>query len=399
MIKKRHLIFLKDVLLMACTGFGGPQAHLSMYFNVLVTKRGYLDEKELVNLYSFCQILPGPASTQTITAIGFRLGGPKLAFLTLLVWILPATIMMTLAGILMSFFHFQNINLSFTKFIAPIAIGFVVYSAYKISSMVLKNKLSIFLCLLSIFLSYFIKSPAIFPIALLLCGAIAGLEYKKEENIAPSSPIKIEWANLILFLIIALGSGLLGYITMGLPKALPINLGIRLFENFYRNGSLVFGGGQSLIAVLHKQFVEFKGYLSPEEFLSGYALLQILPGPLFSFSSYIGALAMREYGISGQIIGGVIGAIGIFLPGTILIFFVIRFWGKVKNNAVMKAALLGINAGSAGILISTIFILSSSIEINLVSLGLVLATFLLLNFTKTPPALIIITGFLGGIYL
>jgi chromate transporter len=392
----RHFIFLKDVLGLACTAFGGPQAHLSMFFKILVKKRAYLSEQELIDLYSFCQILPGPASTQTITAVGFRLGGPRLAFLTLLVWVLPAVSVMTAAGIMLSYLHLKNIPVHFTKYLEPIAIGFVIYAAVKISILVLKTRLSIVLCMLTAALGFVIKSPAIFPIALLLCGAITALQFKKEPLTITQEKIKIEWANLILFATIALGSAILGYFTRSLPDNLPINLAIRLFENFFRNGSLVFGGGQSLIAVLHKQFVEFKGYLTADEFLSGYALLQVLPGPLFSFSSFVGALAMRHYGLNGQIIGGIVGAAGIFLPGTILIFFVIRFWDKVKHNNVMKASLEGINAGSAGILIATVFLLSQTLEINWLNIGITIATFLVLQFTKLPPPFIIVAGVVAG---
>lgn len=392
----RQFIFLRDVLGLACTAFGGPQIHLAMFFKVLVKKRGYISEEELLNIFSFCQILPGPASTQTITAVGFRLGGPRLAFLTLLVWIFPAVTLMTLAGIVMSYFHFQEIPLHITKYLEPIAIGFVVFAAVKISMMVLKTRLSVLLCVITAILGFVISSPAIFPITLLLCGAITGLNYKKEEIRLKSEKLRIQWANLVLFAAIAIGSALLGHFTRGLPDYKSFNLAVRLFENFFRNGSLVFGGGQSLIAVLHKQFVEFKGYLSPDEFLSGYALLQILPGPLFSFSSYVGALAMREYGLNGQIVGGLVGAAGTFLPGTILIFFIIRFWDKVKNNRVMRASLEGINAASAGILIATVFLLSRSVEINLVNAGIMTATFLLLYFTKLPPPLLVLAGVLAG---
>jgi len=303
---------------------------------------------------------------------------------------------MTATGILLSYFQLKNIPLNFTKFIEPIAIGFVIYAAVKISLLVLKTPLSVLLCLLTAALGFAIKSPAIFPICLLLCGAISALQFKKDKNEIPKEKIKIEWANLILFAGVAIGSAVLGHFTRSLPDTLPINLAIRLFENFFRNGSLVFGGGQSLIAVLHKQFVQFKGYLTPDEFLSGYALLQVLPGPLFSFSSFVGSMAMRNYGLHGQIIGGIVGAVGIFLPGTLLIFFVIRFWDKVKNNSVIRASLEGINAGSAGILIATIFLLSQSIEINWLNITLTVSTFLILQFTKTPPPLIIIAGVVAG---
>lgn len=393
----RYLIFLKDVLIMACTGFGGPQAHLTMYFNILVKKRKYLSEEELLNLYSFCQILPGPASTQTIIAVGFRLGGARLAFLTVLIWMLPAVVLMTATGILVAHLDLGTSTHNLTRFVEPMAIGFVGYAAVRVSLLVFKTRLGVILGLLTAFFGYIVQSPAIFPIVLIASGCISAYLNKTPKIETVKQPIKIEWANLILFAGIGIGSALIGYLTKDWTHYAPVNRAVLLFENFFRNGSLVFGGGQTLIALMHKQFVEFKGYLSADEFLTGYAMVQVLPGPLFSFSSYIGALAMRPYGIWGQIAGGFVGAVGIFLPGTILIFFVIRFWDKVKSNRILKASLEGINAGSAGILIATAMLLSQSLETNWLNAFFVVGTFLLLQFTNIYPALIIIAGILLGV--
>ena len=127
---------------------------------------------------------------------------------------------------------------------------------------------------------------------------------------------------------------------------------LKIFENFYRNGSLIFGGGQVLIPLLFTEFVEFKQFLTSEEFISGYALVQALPGPTFSFTAYLGALIMREWGTGGEILGGFIAAVGIFLPGTFLIFFVTGFWEDIKKYRVIKASLEGISAVSSGLVIA-----------------------------------------------
>jgi chromate transporter len=136
----RYYIFLKDVLLLALTTFGGPQAHIAHFQKVLVQKRKYLSEDDLMELNSLCQILPGPASTQTLTAVGFRIGGPTLAYLTLLVWILPAVMLMTAAALVMSSIQEKNWSLEFTRFIQPMAVGFVSYGAYMISLKTIRTK-------------------------------------------------------------------------------------------------------------------------------------------------------------------------------------------------------------------------------------------------------------------
>src|SRR5688572_14224327 len=141
----RHYIFLRDVLVLALTAFGGPQAHIAMMFKLLVEKRRYLTDKELIELNALCQILPGPSSTQTLTAIGFRLGGPNLAYLTLLVWMLPAVAFMTTAAILMSDIQEKSWSTQFTRFIQPMAVGIVAYGAYRISLRTVKSKTGVVL--------------------------------------------------------------------------------------------------------------------------------------------------------------------------------------------------------------------------------------------------------------
>ena len=134
---------------MALTTFGGPQAHLSHFQKVLVSKRRYLSEEDLMEINSLCQILPGPTSTQTLTAIGFRIGGPGLAYLTLLVWVLPAVTLMTTAALIMSSIEQKNLSLEFTRYIQPMAVGFVSYGAYAISLKTVNTKTGIALMILA----------------------------------------------------------------------------------------------------------------------------------------------------------------------------------------------------------------------------------------------------------
>jgi chromate transporter len=171
---------------------------------------------------------------------------------------------------------------------------------------------------------------------------------------------------------------------------------VRIFENFYRNGSLIFGGGQVLIPLMYNEFVIFKKYLSSEEFLSGYALVQALPGPVFAFCSYLGVFAMRNEGTGFQLFGSAVASAGIFLPGTLLIFFVYRFWGQLKKFRVVKASLEGINAVSCGLVATAALLLLKPMEINRLNLLFVIGTFLLLYFTKVPGYVIVILGIAAG---
>ena len=136
----RYIIFLRDVLILSVSAFGGPQAHIAMFLDMLVKKRAYLSETDLIELFALCQILPGPTSTQTITALGYKIGGSKLAYLTLLVWALPAVLLMTAAALTVDIFNDQNISLEFLRYVQPMAVGIVAYSAYRISSSVVSSK-------------------------------------------------------------------------------------------------------------------------------------------------------------------------------------------------------------------------------------------------------------------
>lgn len=383
----RYYIFLKDVLLLALTAFGGPQAHIALMFKLLVDKRRYVTEQELIELNALCSILPGPTSTQTITAIGYKIGGPNLAYLTLLIWILPAASIMAVAALAISYLQEQGISLEFLRIIQPMAVGFVAYAAYMISSKVIHTKTAVVLMVISAILAYFFSSPWVFPALLIAGGAVTALRFK-QHPMEKDKQLKIQWANFILYVAVLVVAAVLGAYTSSLP--------VRLFENFYRNGSLVFGGGQVLIPLLYSEFVDFKHYLTGEEFLSGYAIVQALPGPTFSFTSFIGNLAMREHGIGGQLLGSFVATVGIFLPGTFLIFFVIRFWDELKKYRVVRASLEGISAVSSGMVVAAAILLYHPIENTIINFSIVVATFCLLMFTKIPAPVLILTGLLLG---
>lgn len=383
----RYYIFLRDVFLLSITAFGGPQGHIAMFLDILVKKRAYLSEKDLIELNALCQILPGPTSTQTITALGFKIGGPNLAYLTLLVWMMPAFVIMTAAGIAANYMSDEQISLSFTKFIQPMAVGIVAYSAYVITKRIINTSTAKVLLVLAVVLSAFIVNPFLYPIMIVTGGLITGLKYKKQD-VEQKSRLNINWSNFILWIVVLLFAASLGGLTDYLP--------VRLFENFYRTGSLIFGGGQVLVPFLFTEFVEYKEYLTSAEFLSGYALVQALPGPVFSFCAYVGALSMREFGIGGELLGAFMATAGIFLPGTFLIFFVSRFWEDLKKYRFIKASLEGINAVSCGMVIAAAYLLAQPIEVSILNYAIILVTIIMLLFTKIRAPWIICIGLILG---
>ena len=350
-------------------------------------KRGYLTEKELVELNALCQILPGPTSTQTIISIGYKIGGPPLAYLTLLVWMLPAFIVMTAAGITMSVFYKKGFSIEFTKFIQPMAVGFVLYAAYKIARSQVNTKTAFVIMLASAAITMFYNPPFIFPLLLLISGTVTTYKFNRQPR-QEKGAVSIRWGNFLLWIGVFAAAAILGAMTKFLP--------IRIFENFYRNGSIVFGGGNTLVPLLYSEFVELKKYLSSEEFLAGYAFVQAVPGPVFSFCAYVGALSMRSYGVGGEILGAFLASAGIFLPGTFLIFFLMRVWESLKKYRVIRASLEGITACSVGLVIGASYILFRPIDLSILNISFVAGTFLLLLFTRIPPAVLILAGLGAG---
>jgi len=386
----RYIIFLKDVLILALTCFGGPQVHLTMFLDRLVKKHNYISEAEILELQALCQVLPGPTSTQTITAIGFRLGGAGLAYLTLFVWILPGTLLMAMAALGVTYVEKDQLT-NLTRFIKPMGVSFIIFAAFSIGVKVIKTKTSVFLMLLAAIAAFVFPLPYISPIWILLGGLATSFKFGEQEKME-KQPIKVEWSNFFLWLGVFMFSVILGKITNNLP--------IRLFENFYRNGSLAFGGGHILKPLLYNEFVEFKHYLTADEFLSGLAIVEVAPGPVFSITAFVGALSMREWGTSGEVLGSIVASVGIFLPGTFLIFFVIRFCNELKKYRGIRASLEGINAASTGLTAAAALSLYRPMASDLVADLTIILTLILLQTRLVPTYIIIFIGlFLGWIII
>jgi len=259
-----------------------------------------------------------------------------------------------------------------------------------------KTKTGIALMIIAAIATYVVKNPFVFPVTLLVAGSITAFKYRSHPK-DEKKPTNIRWENFFLWIGVLVIVGALGLITKALGYG-EVLLPIRLFENFYRNGSLVFGGGQVLTPMLYTEFVQYapKRFLTTEEFLSGYALVQALPGPLFSFSAFIGVLAMRDFGPGGEIAGAAMSALGMFLPGTFLIFFMMRVWDSLKKYRPIRASLEGINAANTGLIAAGAILLFQPLENTPLNFGMTIATFALLAFTKFPSWAIIVIGLALG---
>jgi len=382
--------FLKDVFMCSLGAYGGPEAHIGVLLDQLVTKKHYLNEEELIELVALCSILPGPTSTQTIVAIGYKMGGPSLALLTMMVWAAPVILLMTLLSFLYDILGYFHLSSDALRLIGPMAVGFIVVSAFRIGKKVLANSLTWGLFLLAAIVTYIWRDVWVFPVVLLM-GGIVSIIAEKEPGMWNRVKIRFPWRYFFAFVILAIGSA-----TIILVWDHPI---MHLFASFYRYGYLVFGGGQVVVPMMVNELVDQLQYLSIQEFLVGYGLVQGLPGPMFSFSAYAGGMAVRGSGILSQVSAALVSGVGIFLPGILLIFFVYPVWQDLKQIKAIRISLRGINAVAGGLIATSSVLLLQKSGITWTNIVVVGLTILLLSSKKIPAPVIVILAILAGLLL
>lgn len=397
----RHIPFLKTVLWHGLTAFGGPQGHYGMILKRFVHNRRYVTEEELMEYVSFCQLLPGASSTQTLTLIGYKRGGVPLAVITLIIWILPAGILMSSLSFLLHYIDQKSLHADIFKFIQPMAIGFLAYAAINAFKISVKNVITLIIAIIATVATFFLfKTAWIFPLLIILGGIVTNFSKKRIPQ-ETTQPKKIKWINIWLFALLFI---LLGYFSENARKAqesmkqqVPEYRIFNLAENFYRFGSLVFGGGDVLLPLMYEQFVVRKKtqYMKKEEFLTGSGMVKAMPGPVFSVAAFHGGMAMRKWGPVWQGMGCLVGLIFIFMPSALLVLFFYPIWHNLKKYAVIYRSLEGINAVVVGIMTaSTLYLLSdfSFVAFNkeiLLNASIILLTFLMLYFTKIPSPIIV----------
>jgi chromate transporter len=403
----RHIPFLKEVLLYTLTAFGGPQGHFGMMLKTFVKKHRYISEEELVEYYSFCQLLPGASSTQLITLIGYKRGGVSLAVITLLIWITPACILMGALSFLLTSFQHQELSNSIFTFIQPMAIGFLAYAAVRAFGISIHNLITQIIMLVAMAATYLMfKTPWIFPLLIIAGGIATNFSNKRIPAQEKVKPKQIRWTNIWLFVIIFLIAGALSETAR--KQEWPNRKAYNLFENFYRFGSFVFGGGDVLLPMMLDQYVarpteprfadSSKQVIKIEktDLLTGYGMVRAIPGPVFSVASFAGGMVLEKQGKDMQLLGCVIGSIAIFLPSALLVLFFFPVWQYLKKYVVVYRALEGINAVVVGVMWAATLYLLHDIPLadfnktSIISMLVILTTFFLLRYTKVPAPFIVL---------
>ncbi|MCD6063020.1 MAG: chromate transporter, chromate ion transporter family, partial [Flavipsychrobacter sp.] len=238
----RHVPFLKSVLLYSFTAFGGPQGHLGMMVKTFAQRRHYISEKELQEYNAFCQMLPGPSSTQTVVLIAMKRGGIPLGLLTLLLWILPATVMMSIFSFIVYHFNVKDVQTNLFTYIQPMSFGFICFAAVRMMRSSVQHIATWGIMIGSIAVTLLFRFPWIFPIVLFAAGTVSNFSNKRIPD-ATEKPKPIRWINLWLFGVLFIAAGVVS--EMARVHDWPNRRIFNLFENFYRFGTIVFGGGQA----------------------------------------------------------------------------------------------------------------------------------------------------------
>lgn len=415
MIFQRHTPFLKAVLIHSLTAFGGPQGHVGMMIKNFVHHRHDVTEKELLEYNAFCQMLPGASSTQTLTLIGYKRGGIPLAILTLLIWMTPASLIMGTLSFLLGYINDRQAVASIFSFIQPMSVGFIAFSAYRMSKVAICNRITVIIMIVAAVVTFLLfKTPWVFPSIIVAAGISTNFSKKRipQEDIPRR---KIKWANILIFFAVFI---IAASISETARKENWKNRGpYNLFENFYRFGSLVFGGGDVLVPMMYQQYVvrpvtENTERKNPnalkadkEDFLTGSGIVRAIPGPVFSIGAFAGGILLSKDGFKIQLLGCIIGAISLFLPSVLLVLFFFPIWNNLKKYAAIYRSLEGINASVVGIMIgSTLFLMKAvcidmtdTPTLSIINFVIVLATFLLLSFTKILPQLIPFLCLIAGL--
>ena len=222
-------------------------------------------------------------------------------------------------------------------------------------------------------------------------GGLISVISQKQKIVFNKVKINPPWIYLIVFSLIAIVSFSLAPVVSN-----PL---LTIFEKFYRYGYLVIGGGQVVIPLMYSELVDGFQYLSSQEFLVGFGFVQGLPGPMFSFSAFVGGLALRDSGNVLQFFGGIVAAVGIFLPGTLLIYFIIPVWEQFKKIEIIQASLKGVLAVAGGFMVTIVLVLLIRNGLDLMSLFVIAGTTLLLWSSKIPAPLIVLAVLLLGVLI
>jgi chromate transporter len=383
---------LRVYLKLGVSSFGGPVAHLGYFREEFVVRRRWLGEQAFVDLVALCQFLPGPASSQVGFSIGLMRAGYAGGLAAWTGFTLPSAILLVLfaygAGSLGG-----PLGTGLLHGLKLVAVAIVAQAVWGMARTLCPDRERASIGVAAALIILF-SGSSLSQIGGILLGGVTGLWLCRDAPAAEGGHFAVP---------VSRGAGLAALVVFfvllaGLPVLQTFHLwqGIGVFEAFYRSGALVFGGGHVVLPLLREAFVP-PGWVSDDVFLAGYGAAQAVPGPLFTFAAYLGAVAKTSpHGLAGA----ALGLFGIFIPGLLLLVGTLPFWESFRKRARAQAAMRGVNAAVVGVLGAALYnpVWTSSVKTP-GDFGLALLGFILLTVWRVPPLAVVILGGLGGIAL
>jgi len=382
------LIFLR----LGVTCFGGPIAHIGYFRDEFVVRRRWLNERAYADLVGLCQFLPGPASSQVGFSIGLMRAGYAGGLAAWAGFTLPSALILVL------FAYGAN------AFVGPtgagllhglklVAVAIVAQAVWGMASTLCPDRARASIAVTVALIVLFAISP-LAQIAAIVLGGLAGLWLCRSVQTSDGEHITVPVSRragiVALALFLALLFGLPFLARHGAPES------ISLFDAFYRSGALVFGGGHVVLPLLHEAFVA-PGWVSDDAFLAGYGAAQAVPGPLFTFAAYLGAVVSQS---PHSVAGAAFGLFGIFLPGILVLIGALPFWDTFSSQPAVRATMHGVNAAVVGLLGAALYtpVWTSAVR-SVADFGIVLVSFVLLTVRRAPPLVVVGISALGGIVI
>ena len=382
------LIFLR----LGVTCFGGPIAHIGYFRDEFVVRRRWLNERAYADLVGLCQFLPGPASSQVGFSIGLMRAGYAGGLAAWAGFTLPSALILAL------FAYGANAlagptGAGLLHGLKLVAVAIVAQAVWGMARTLCPDRTRASIAVTAALIVLFAISPPA-QIAAIVLGGLAGLWLCRSVQTSDGEHITVPVSHragiVALALFLALLFGLPVLACHGAPE------GVSLFDAFYRSGALVFGGGHVVLPLLHEAFVT-SGWVSDDTFLAGYGAAQAVPGPLFTFAAYLGAVVGQSpHGVAGA----AFGLFGIFLPGILVLIGALPFWDTFRSQRAVQATMRGVNAAVVGLLGAALYtpVWTSAVR-SAADFGIVLVGFVLLTVWRAPPLVVVGISALGGVVI
>lgn len=385
-VSEVFLVYLK----LGLTSFGGPIAHLGYFRDELVVKRQWIDEDGFADLVALCQFLPGPASSQVGFALGLLRGGALGAAAAWAAFTLPSAIALVLFAYGANLLH-GPLGTGLIHGLKIVAVAVVAQAVWGMARNHAGEAKRATIALAAVLLVVFAGGAA-GQVAAIAVGSLAGLAFCRVTSRSVPGTLRFNVSKLAGLAALVMFAVLL----LLLPAATEGSQGLALFNAFYRAGALVFGGGHVVLPLLQASVVP-TGWVSNDTFLAGYGAAQAIPGPLFTFAAYLGAV-MRP--APHGVLGAAIALVAIFLPGLLLLVGALPFWDSLRAKPFAQALMSGANAAVVGVLGAALYdpVFTSAVT-GTRDFAIAALCFVLLTAWKAAPWVVVLVGAAGGLLL